>query len=361
MCWLAVPKSLLEKPQQLSLLLVASPRKKALFWGSSRGYPPARQAAPPSMSAVFHMGCTEKGDKGEENASRQETPHYVPLQIEAFPVLPRWQMKLGGRTAVLPHALPVSRDKHLLTFCHQSECHVCPRANSPVLLQAPSPCAQAPCWPITGVRDGHVPPWAWRWLLRKQALPLLPSARCHNEGLARMAGASHGLHCPGLCSGSLLHCCWVLSKSAFPKAVLTRNEGQLDMAETTTRVCFPAPSIPSAPLGRGGSRAGFVPQHVSPAMAQNLAWPGSYWRAPNHPGSSRTAMHLGEHEKHLCSSVCAPVWVSLHAGRLLSPQTTAVSSGERWHMHNKGQAAHTGDQRSALYTPPLLASHQHYS
>lgn len=30
-CWLAVRKSLWEKPQHLSFLLVASPRKKALF------------------------------------------------------------------------------------------------------------------------------------------------------------------------------------------------------------------------------------------------------------------------------------------------------------------------------------------
>lgn len=61
------------------------------------------------------------------------------------------------------------------------------------------------------------------------------------------------------------------------------------MAETTTRACFPAPSTPSASLGRGRSRAGLVPQHVSSAMTQDLAWPGSYWRAlitvgfPAHP------------------------------------------------------------------------------
>ena len=58
-----------------------------------------------------------------------------------------------------------------LTFCHWSGRHVCPRVNSPVLLRAPSPWAQTPCWPITGVGDGRLPPWAWRWLLRKPSPP----------------------------------------------------------------------------------------------------------------------------------------------------------------------------------------------
>ena len=69
-CWLAVPRSLPEKLQWLSLLLGASPREEALFWGSPRGYPPAA----PLVSAGFHTGCTEKGEKGEENAS-QRTLH----------------------------------------------------------------------------------------------------------------------------------------------------------------------------------------------------------------------------------------------------------------------------------------------
>lgn len=143
---------LLEKSQQLSFLLVASPGKKALFRGSSRGCPSERQAEPPSMSAAFHMGCTEKGGKGEENASRQETPHYIPLHIDASPVLPWWQMKLGSRTAVLPHPLPVSRVKHLLThILSLVRIHVCPRANSPVLLQAPPPTPRPLAGPSLGL------------------------------------------------------------------------------------------------------------------------------------------------------------------------------------------------------------------
>lgn len=56
-----------------------------------------------------------------------------------------------------------------------------------------------------------------------------------------------------------------------------------------------------------------------------------------------------------------PTWVSLHTGRLLSPQSTAVPSRARGHVQTQEQAARAGEQRSALYTPPLLASHQRYS
>jgi len=41
------------------------------------------------------------------------------------------------------HSLGTSTSS--LTFCPWSGCHICPRANSPVLLQAPSRCTQAPC------------------------------------------------------------------------------------------------------------------------------------------------------------------------------------------------------------------------
>lgn len=60
----------------------------------------------------------------------------------------------------------------------------------------------------------------------------------------------------------LLHCC-------FPKVVQIGNKGQLDMARTSTWVCFSAPSPPSAPLRREANRTGFIPQCLSPAMAQD--------------------------------------------------------------------------------------------
>ena len=260
---------------------------------------------------------------------------------------------------MLPHGLPVSRDKCLIT-------HILSLVRTPRLPKSeqpsppPSPFPLGPDPLLAHHRGGRWPSSSLGMEVASQEAlssphPLpLTSGRCHGEGLGCTSGASHHLHRPGPCSGSLLHCC-------FPKAVLIRNEGQLDMAETTTWVCFPASCTPSVPLGREGSRAGFIPQRVSPAIAQDLAWLGSGWRAPDHPSSSRTAVHPAEHEKCLPSGMCVPVWVSLHTAQLLSPQTSAVPSGERRHVQTKEQAACAGEQRSALYTPPLLASHQHYS
>lgn len=210
----------------------------------------------------------------EENASHQETPHYIPLQTEASPVLPQCQTKLGSRNSVLPHALPVSRDKHHVThILSPVRIHVCLRANSPVLLQSPSPCVQAPCWPITGVRDGHFPAWDGGGFSGSNPCHLFPVPGATVRGWDMWQ--EHHTASITL-APALLNCCWVLRESVFPRAVLIRNEGQLDMAETTTEVCFPSPSTPSAPLGRWGSRAGFVPQPMSRAMTQDLAWPGSY-------------------------------------------------------------------------------------
>lgn len=110
---------------------------------------------------------------------------------------------------------------------------------------------------------------------------------------------------------------------------------------------------PSATLA--GSRAGLDPQCLSPAMAQDLAWPGSCWGAPDHPGSSHVAMYPGEHEKRLCHSLYVPVRISLHTGQLLSPQTSAVPSGERRTCRTRSKL-HT-EKSSSQSSTYLLSRH----
>lgn len=116
-CWLTVPSLLPRKPQQPCLRLVASPRKKALFWGSSRADPPARQAASPSLPVAFHIACTEKRGKREENVSkilhttslcRQECPQHSHCATRSW---------AAG-----------------LLCCPGSGCHICPKAHSPICL-----------------------------------------------------------------------------------------------------------------------------------------------------------------------------------------------------------------------------------
>lgn len=134
LCWLSGPRLLLEKSQQLSLLLVASPRKRTLFWGLSQGYPQHASQHHPLPVAV-HMGSTEEGGEREANVSLQETSHYIPQQTGGSPALPLWHRKLSGRMECCPMACQsLGTITSSLLFHHMSGCHICPRANSSVLL-----------------------------------------------------------------------------------------------------------------------------------------------------------------------------------------------------------------------------------
>lgn len=73
----------------------------------------------PSMpgSTTFHVCCffTWTAQKRGKKMHLAKKLDMTSLCREASPALPWWEMKLGSRTAVLPHALPGSRDKCLLT------------------------------------------------------------------------------------------------------------------------------------------------------------------------------------------------------------------------------------------------------
>lgn len=111
---------------------------------------PAYRAVPSSMSAIFHMGCTEKGDKWEKLHLTRT------LRTTSFCRQKHPQHSHGGKQSGVAgllccpmpcQSLGTSISSHSL--CHWSECHICPRMNSPVLLRAPSPCTQTPGWPVT--------------------------------------------------------------------------------------------------------------------------------------------------------------------------------------------------------------------
>lgn len=187
------------------------------------------------------------------------------------------------------------------------------------------------------------------FLLRKSPCHSLTNARFHREGLEHMAGVSDSHNCPGHCSASLLHCC-------FPKVVQIGNKRQLDMAGTTTWVCFSAPSTPSAPLRREAYRTGFFSQRC-PLPWHKTTCPRSCWKVPDHPGSSLTAMHSGEPKKPLYSSMYVPVWVQV--GFFPStPQPYPIVRDGTFRMRSKLQV------QTAVVTPPCTispVSHQCYS
>ena len=88
------------------------PGRRLCFGVHPKAIPPAHQAALPLLPVAFHMGCTEKRGKREENASLQEALHYVPPQTGLPPALT--QSCAAGPPQSLgqvpPHILPQVQD-----------------------------------------------------------------------------------------------------------------------------------------------------------------------------------------------------------------------------------------------------------